>query len=281
MKKVFIVNKQAGSRTHINTRDIILNSLISHGISYELFSRKKLEKSINASIIDEGDYDMVISLGGDGTFLFACHLVQNSEIPVLGVNSDNFLSEGFMLDTDHSTLETRLENILTLEKLPVKTYPRLISRLIAPTRREIPAKALNEVHVGRLYNHKMARYEILLDDGQKERQKSSGVLVSTGLGSTAWYKSAGGTPFSKHADHARFLVRECYSGRLSSCKIIQGHVQDKLTLRIVVDEIVVAMDSIRHYPLSKGDTLVIEIERDSITIVDFSDSKLAVESPSG
>jgi hypothetical protein len=49
--------------------------------------------------------------------------------------------------------------------------------------------ALNEVFVGPA-THQTARYAIALRDGRSERQASSGVIVSTGIGATGWCRSA-------------------------------------------------------------------------------------------
>ncbi|MFW9990735.1 MAG: NAD(+)/NADH kinase [Candidatus Odinarchaeota archaeon] len=263
-----IIDKQAKSRAHMNTRDIILNSLITRGIEYDIFRREQTSANFTSDkFVDSTNYDLVISLGGDGTFLYACHLIPNSNTPVFGVNSDNDLSEGFLVETDHSTLETRIELLLT-SHLPLVQYPRLVAWR---NDKQFQVKALNEIYMGRLQGYKMARYELKLGDGTKERQKSSGLLISTGLGSTAWYKSAGGTPFSKHADYSEFIVRECYEGRLTSCKHVQGrfNANGRIMLRMLVDEMVIAMDSIKEYPLSGGDTLVVEFEKNSISVVDF------------
>jgi hypothetical protein len=47
--------------------------------------------------------------------------------------------------------------------------------------------AVNDFFIG-VKGHSSARYEITVD-GKRERQSSSGIIVSTGLGSTGWFKS--------------------------------------------------------------------------------------------
>lgn len=48
--------------------------------------------------------------------------------------------------------------------------------------------ALNEVYVGHA-SHQSARYQLVVPDGRRERQSSSGLLAGTGTGATGWLRS--------------------------------------------------------------------------------------------
>ncbi|CAH8492944.1 unnamed protein product [Dicrocoelium dendriticum] len=52
----------------------------------------------------------------------------------------------------------------------------------------LPVVALNEVYIGDALGARVSHYEISVDGDASVRQKSSGILVSTGTGSTSWYK---------------------------------------------------------------------------------------------
>uniref|UniRef100_A0A0R3RX77 NAD kinase 2, mitochondrial n=1 Tax=Elaeophora elaphi TaxID=1147741 RepID=A0A0R3RX77_9BILA len=51
----------------------------------------------------------------------------------------------------------------------------------------LPDPALNDVFIGESLSSRVSYYEIQCDDGEMVKQKSSGVLVCTGSGSTSWY----------------------------------------------------------------------------------------------
>ena len=81
--------------------------------------------------------------------------------------------------------------------------------------------ALNEVYIGAKSQFHTSRYTIKLN-GDGEEQRSSGVLIVTGSGSNAWYKSAGGEPFPCEEKKLKFLVREPYQKRVFKPKILCG-----------------------------------------------------------
>ncbi|WKX93495.1 hypothetical protein Q1695_011067 [Nippostrongylus brasiliensis] len=55
------------------------------------------------------------------------------------------------------------------------------------TSMELPVLALNEVFIGESLSSRVSYYEIQIDDGAMVKQKSSGIAICTGTGSTSWY----------------------------------------------------------------------------------------------
>ncbi|MBT7296055.1 hypothetical protein HN836_00190, partial [Candidatus Woesearchaeota archaeon] len=68
-----------------DTLNAVINFLKLKKIKHQIFYRAELNKILNA--------DLIISVGGDGTFLEVSHYVLNS--PILGINSDAQSSTGF------------------------------------------------------------------------------------------------------------------------------------------------------------------------------------------
>lgn len=50
----------------------------------------------------------------------------------------------------------------------------------------IPTLALNEVFIGEALSARVSYYLMSIDDGPCFRQKSSGIIICTGTGSTSW-----------------------------------------------------------------------------------------------
>ena len=128
--------------------------------------------------------DMLLSVGGDGTFLSAATLVAGTDVPVLGVNLGRlgFLSEyspgdiaGPLLRGDY-TLEDR-------DLLEVRTDPDGLQ----------PSKpfALNEISVHRS-GAAMLGVDVSVDGEPLPTYWADGLLVATGSGSTAYALSVGG-----------------------------------------------------------------------------------------
>lgn len=133
---------------------------------------------------DEG-HDMLLSVGGDGTFLSASMLVAGKDIPVMGVNLGRlgFLSENRPSAVASAILtgEYTVENRAML-KADVHTGN--------PELDEFPY-ALNEFTVHRS-GAAMLGVEVSLDGVQLPTYWADGLIVSTSSGSTAYSLSAGG-----------------------------------------------------------------------------------------
>lgn len=132
--------------------------------------------------------ELVLVLGGDGTFLRAAELARNADIPVLGVNLGRI---GFLAEAEAEAIDTVLEHVVA------RDY-RVEERLTL----DIAVR-----HRGRVIDHGWALNEASLEKGPRlgvlgvvveieGRPVSTfgcdGILVSTPTGSTAYAFSAGG-----------------------------------------------------------------------------------------
>uniref|UniRef100_A0A8C4QIY1 NAD kinase 2, mitochondrial n=1 Tax=Eptatretus burgeri TaxID=7764 RepID=A0A8C4QIY1_EPTBU len=145
--------------------------------------------------------DAVISAGGDGTFLLAASKVCDSKKLVFGINTDPDRSEGYLCLPVHFTHNFPL----AIHKLRSGNFRYCREQPVPVHFQQIPFSALNEVFIGeslssrykffilvincKLIYRQLAEasyYEISIDDGPWEKQKSSGINICTGSGSTAW-----------------------------------------------------------------------------------------------
>ncbi|PIK58170.1 putative NAD kinase 2, mitochondrial [Apostichopus japonicus] len=125
--------------------------------------------------------ELVISAGGDGTFLSASRKVRNE------LGSASLLRGG---DTSHP-IDLYDEDLTFSDHRHLHNSERqksLERRLNGEDSEEhiIPIRALNEVFVGESLSSRMSYYEISIDNGPLEKQKSSGITICTGTGSTSW-----------------------------------------------------------------------------------------------
>lgn len=133
------------------------------------------------------DIDLLIVVGGDGSFLHAMHAVVQDEVPVLGINRGRV---GFLTDI-HPTELNKIKDILdgryTLEKrfLLDATVEQHGNILGAGT-------ALNEVALIPDSLPHMSEFEIYINDQFVCSQDSDGLIVATPTGSTAYALSGGG-----------------------------------------------------------------------------------------
>ncbi|CAD6241600.1 GSCOCG00009300001-RA-CDS [Cotesia congregata] len=142
-------------------------------VEMKLVDTLKKKNNINYQITDrftikKADFDwadLVIAIGGDGTFLLGANFIMDNKKPILGINSDPDSSEGYL--------------IKELESGGRKFHQR-----------KLPWLALNEVFIGEALSAKTSLLEIRMDDEENYHKfKSSGICISTGTGSSSWYKA--------------------------------------------------------------------------------------------
>lgn len=190
-----------------------------------------------------GPDDVVVVLGQDG--LVANTLKYLDGQPVLGVNPDPARWDGPLLPFNTKSLPKVIGEALR-NKRPIKR----VSMAKATLNTGAVIHAVNDLFIGP-QSHVSARY-ILQAEEREERQSSSGIIVSTGMGSTGWLKSLysgwlgtasalGLDPaertidmsFGWDADFLRYFVREPFPSRTTGATIVAGLVSNTRPLTIV------------------------------------------------
>jgi len=160
------------------------------------------EKDIDT--IEPSVNDLIISCGGDGTFLSCAQRFENSIL--LGMNSDynpkaGLGSFGALTSTNRLNLEKHLQRLLDGDffidkwnRLQVKINDILIDRY-----------CVNDIYYGQKISYQTCDITVH-QTGIAQDFNCSGILCCTGMGSHAWYYNAGGSPFSNDIDAFGFRV---------------------------------------------------------------------------
>jgi NAD+ kinase len=179
---------------HYETLEALQKELDRRGIKYDSVAR--------ADLGDNADkYDLVISVGGDGTFLDASHAIRNT--PLLGVNSARSSSFGHFCLANNETVAQVLDDIIAGY---IEPWPLVRLQLVL-NGEPLPEPVLNEVLVCHSNPAGTSRYSIAIGN-KKEEQRSSGVLIGTPSGSTGTCRSAGGQVMPIISQQYQFIVRE-------------------------------------------------------------------------
>lgn len=175
-----------------------------------------------------GAGDVVIALGRDG--LVANTMKYLDGQPLIGVNPDPNRWDGVLLPFGIADLPRIIPEVLAGRR-PLKP----VTMACASLNDGQTLHAVNDLFIGPK-SHTSALYTIRLGD-RREDQSSSGILVSTGFGSTAWYRSvvtgaaaiAGGAgafePTPWDAGHLHFAVREPFPSRTSAASLVFGRIE--------------------------------------------------------
>ncbi|MGR8940450.1 MAG: NAD(+) kinase [Gammaproteobacteria bacterium] len=132
--------------------------------------------------------DVVIAVGGDGTFLAAARAIGGYAIPLIGINLGRL---GFLVDISPDELPGRLQAILEGRYREEERY-LLRAKIIRNGQVIHEETALNEVAVHRWVTPSMIEIVTKIDKVFLNSQRSDGLIISTPTGSTAYALSAGG-----------------------------------------------------------------------------------------
>lgn len=129
---------------------------------------------------------LVLSLGGDGTFLRSARWIGEKEIPIMGVNTGHL---GFLSSCDISGVEEMLRNVCNGE---VTVERRMVIEVVGDSIPEDLHFALNEIVFMRDGSSSMISVRAKVNDNFLADYRGDGLIVSTPTGSTAYSLSAGG-----------------------------------------------------------------------------------------
>lgn len=131
--------------------------------------------------------DLLLSIGGDGTFLETIHIVRDSGIPILGINTGRL---GFLASTYKDDIENALQfikegkfRLQTRSLIKLETEENLFGE---------ENYALNELTVHKKDTSSMITIHTYIGDLYLNSYWADGLIVSTPTGSTAYSLSCGG-----------------------------------------------------------------------------------------
>jgi NAD+ kinase len=181
---------------HVATLKQVTAVLTALAVDFEVVNRR--HPSLHAKLAQA---TLVITLGGDGTFLTASHDIVD-ETPVLGVNSAPITSFGHFCVCDRSSFAATLAKVASGAFQPVK----LLRLALSIDGKAIPELVLNEVLIAHEQPAGTSRYHITVA-GKTEVHKCSGLLVSTPSGSTGFLRSEGGPVLAIDAQQFAYVER--------------------------------------------------------------------------
>lgn len=214
-----------------------------------------------------GRYDLVVTVGGDGTLLAASHFVGRT--PVLAVNSDPGHSLGLFCGADRHTFAGRLDAALRgrLPRTPLNRFRVLING------RPVRELVMNELLFSRTNPAAMSRYRLFVD-GHAEEQRSSGVWISTAVGSTAAIRAAGGRRMPIGSTEIQTLTREPYQWGLRPYRLGRARTRRAVRVQTLSPGSAIWIDGDRvRYPLRYGDVVTVRTRATPLTVLGHDDAR--------
>jgi NAD+ kinase len=220
MSRSALLVTHTGRRQSSQHAEAVARDLLAAGFEVRVIVEEVRDLELPAGVTPVDDpaaaegVEIVLALGGDGTFLRAAELARPAKAPLLGINLGKV---GFLAEAEIDHLDEAVKDIVAGtykvdERLTLDVRAEYEGRLIAES------WALNEVSVEKGQRAQMLELMVDVDGRPLSRYGCDGVVCATPTGSTAYAFSGGGpvvwpevealllVPISAHALFSRPLV---------------------------------------------------------------------------
>ena len=215
-------------------------------------------------------FDFVITLGGDGTVLFAARGCVKNKIPVFPVNLGEF---GFIASIQKNEWQKELDLFLA-GKSEVDERNMLNAALVS-TRQSEPFSGigLNDVVICAKTAARTIMFTVSYNDVPLGTFKADGIIISTATGSTAYSASAGGPIIDPELD--ALVLTPLNSFSLSSRPLVlspKGEVGITI-LPSRENDVIITIDGQKPFDLHEGDCIKIRRLQEKVKLVGCTTKK--------
>jgi NAD+ kinase len=254
--------------------DILLNSLnqskveifVESDFLNHLTLRNKSDVTLQTFDALDKSFDLLVSIGGDGTILRAITYVRDLGIPIVGINTGRL---GFLATVQTDVIDAALNEIFNGNyKISERA---LLSVETNPKNDDISTTnfALNEIAVSRKNTTSMITVETHLNDEYLTSYWADGLILSTPTGSTGYSLSCGGPVITPDAKN--FVLTPIAPHNLSARPLV---IPDNTELKLKVDgredQFLMSLDS-RIVTLANTTTVIIKKADFVIRMVELLD----------
>ncbi len=174
---------------------------------YEFLKGKgcKVKRITNKPGVERGtnlrNYNLMVVIGGDGTFLAGARIASRFGVPLVGINEGRF---GFLTEIEKHEAVDILRNILS-GKAKTQRRMMLSTYLKRNGRRKFLGNYLNDVVISKSAIARIMEIEVYANESFMVHIYGDGVIVSTPTGSTAYALSAGGPIIYPNSENILFV----------------------------------------------------------------------------
>lgn len=267
MMKIAIYGQNYTKESTQKALEILVEVLLKHNVDIlvesDFLSQQPTELQENSALktfaVLDKSFDLLISIGGDGTILRAITYVGDLGIPIVGINTGRL---GFLATIQTEEIESALTEIFNGDyKISERT---LLSVTTQPENTSIGETnfALNEIALSRKNTTSMITVETHLDGEYLTSYWADGLILSTPTGSTGYSLSCGGPVITPEANN--FALTPIAPHNLSARPLI---IPDNTTVSFKVegreDHFLMSLDS---RIVTLPNTTTVTIERASFVI---------------
>lgn len=237
---------------------ILVKSILSYNVEVVLPYKIIIEKLSGITFLDESEIvensDIIICLGGDGTFLKVARRAYKFEKPILGINLGML---GFLTEIETSEIDAAVKR-LTEGNYDTQNRMMLSAIVYRDNKELYRDEALNDFVISPGYPSRMLHVKTYMNDSYLDAYPGDGIIVSSPTGSTAYSLAAGGpivqpdteliimTPICPHTMYARSFITT-----------VDGDVKVFIDEKLDRNAILIA-DGQQVYEMMGGDSVIVK-----------------------
>jgi NAD+ kinase len=213
--------------------------------------------------------DLIIVVGGDGTFLRAAQIYAPTETPMVGINRGNL---GFLTRIETEAIEKYLAQLLAGDYQREARMLLQVSAtgLEADTPEEAKNIALNDVVIKTANPSQMARMQLYIDEFPVASYDADGLIISTPTGSTAYNLAAGGPVLVPGVD-AIAITPICPHSLTAKPVVIPATARIRVeAVKRNIHPILFSLDGQDPLPLATGESIHIQRAAQSLHLLGFA-----------
>ncbi|MBU3110679.1 NAD(+)/NADH kinase [Clostridium lacusfryxellense] len=223
------------------------------------------QDAIGLDNIKYNNLDIIIALGGDGTILRTSRNLNNSNIPILGVNIGNlgFLSSVELLEFENA-MKKYIEDDYFVED-------RMMLKCTLPYReRQEEYIALNDIVVSKGTLARVVKYELHIDNKFYLDFTGDGLIIATPTGSTAYSLSAGGPIIYPNLDVIA-LTPICPLSLSMRTIVLDSKSEISISIKSEHESIFLTPDGQRAIKLNNYEKILVSVSNRKCRLVKFND----------
>ncbi len=239
-----------------------------HGFLEQAGKKVLLGRMDEATLQDgmlNGNQDLLIALGGDGTMLRAGHISANSQVPILGINLGRY---GFLTEIQRDEWQDAIQRVLAGEYW-LEERMMLESVLIRAGEEIGRWNALNDAVISRGEEVRPIQLKIFINQRHLSTIVADAIIASTATGSTAYAMAAGGPILSPELRNI-LLVPLAPHLSIEQSLVLAESVQISVHV-FTSHQAVICVDGQKPFRLENEDRVDISASKDVVRFVRFQD----------
>jgi NAD+ kinase len=208
--------------------------------------------------------DLIVVLGGDGTFLSIARLMRSRSVPILGINMGTL---GFLTEVNHLEAKKTLDAVLRSKNPPIMERALLEVTLKRKNKVVFRGPVVNDVVISKGAIARIIGIRIHLNGKMINTVRADGIILSTPTGSTAYSLAAGG-PILEPNLGAVILAPICPHSLTQRPIVISDSNEIELCLNHRPGEVVLTLDGQDVFEMKEEDVVTVrKFEKHPLRIV--------------